>query len=804
MVELTLSEKPLGLQRPRSYWKVITAAATALFVWLQCDFRSGIQSLAAFRTTEDDYAKLFLNALDINLALVWSEYYTSEAHLAGTNYPFVEWTKNKFEEYGLDATIDSYDILVSYPVDHSLKLSNVKDGLVYEPSLKEDVLKKDPTTGGDDLVPTFLGYAANGNVTGQYVYANYGTKEDFAHLKELGVDIQGKIVVVRYGKIFRGLKVKFAQDGGAIGVLLYTDPGDDYGITPKNGYKQYPDGPARQESSVQRGSVQFLGGENLTPGDPTTPGYPSKPGVPREDPYSSIGKIPALPISYREVKPILKALNGYGEKPKGDWAGELDGVKYYTGPNEDYTLNLFSNQTYNITELWNVYGEIKGEVQDEVIIIGNHRDAWIKGGAGDPNSGSAVLIELARAFGELKALGYKFKRSIILQSFDGEEYGLLGSTEQGEFYANGYKRTVVAYYNVDVAVSGKNLKLGSSPTLYNVLKDTAKLLKYPDSNHTLYDHFLEKKNGYISNLGSGSDYTVYLDHLGISSADIGFIPGEGDPIYHYHSNYDSFHWMETFADPEFVFHNLAAKYIGLVALKTSEEAVLPLTVTEYATALTGFFNKSILNAPKSWLDKVVTKTDSWKTFVTHDREDVKFLSEVASDYYSPKSRYPFPELVKGKTRMCPHSHSGYSLTNEESANLTFSDLIVKTKKELKLLTDKADIFDTESMELQAKWNDRYSIGWWEKLKLVYEIRYHNRNLKFFERAFLFHEGLDSRPWYKHIVFAPGRYTGYAGQTLPGLVEAIEDEDFERTIFWLGVVTKAFKRASDQLERRLPF
>lgn len=806
MLRLEDSEKTSGLHKTATttkairYWKWGFIGATAIFLWLQFSCSSYYGDV---NSTEVDYAKLFLDALDINLALVWSEYYTSETHLAGTNYGFVEWTKNKFEEYGLKAEIDTYEMLMSYPEDHSLKLSNSKDGLVYEPSLKEDALKKDPTSQGDDLIPTFLGYAANGNVTAQYVYANYGTREDFAHLHKEGVDIKGKIVIVRYGKIFRGLKVKFAQDSGAIGVLIYTDPGDDFGITPKNGYKQYPNGPARQESSVQRGSVQFLGGENLAPGDPTTPGYPSKPGVPRKNPYTSIGQIPVLPISYREVKPILEGLNGHGKKPnKNDWVGELDGVKYFTGPNEDLTLNLYNKQTYNITELWNVYGEIKGELDNEVIIIGNHRDAWIKGGAGDPNSGSAVLIELARAFGQMKALGYKFKRTIILQSFDGEEYGLLGSTEQGEYFANKYKRKVIAYYNVDVAVAGKNLKLGASPTLYKVLKDTAKLFQYPGSNYTLYDHFVDKSNGYISNLGSGSDYTVYLDHLGISSADIGFVPGKDDPIYHYHSNYDSFYWMKTFADPDFIFHNLAAKFLGLVALKTSEEAVLPLTVTDYATTLSGYFTKAILNVPDSWLDRIVTKSKAWKSFVTHDEEDLKFLSEAASNNYQPKNDYPFPELVKGKTRMCPHSHSGYSLTNKDSVNLTFKDLIEKTKKELKLMADRTDIFDTKSKELQAKWENRQSIGWWEKVRLIYAILFHNRNLKYFERSFLFHKGLDSRPWYKHIVFAPGRYTGYAGQTLPGLVEAIEDEDFDKAVYWLGIITKAFKRASEGLDRRI--
>ncbi|RLV92817.1 putative glutamate carboxypeptidase [Spathaspora sp. JA1] len=731
-----------------------------------------------FSITEEDIdpKKVILDALETNLAGNWSKKYTAEPHLAGTNYGLVKWTEDKFSEYGFETTIDPYEIYVSYPKDHDLNLVNSTGDIIYKAPLKEDTLKKDPTTKGNDTIPTFLGYAANGNVTAEYVYANYGTREDFALLKENKVNITGKIAIVRYGKIFRGLKVKFAQDNGAVGVLLYSDPGDDFGITPANGFKQYPKGPARQESSVQRGSVQFLGGIGSAPGDPTTPGYPSKPGATRQDPHTSIGKIPALPISYREVKPILAKLNGQGKKIKG-FEGELEGFKYYTGPNSNYTLNLYNDQIYNITTMWNVYGEIKGEKTDEVIIIGNHRDAWIKGGAGDPNSGSAVLLEVARALGELKKAGYKFKRTIVLHSYDGEEYGLLGSTEQGEFFADKYQREVIAYLNLDVAVSGKHFKLGSSPVLNKVLLEIAKELVYPEEGvGSLYDHYVKAKGGeHIPTLGSGSDYTVYLEHLGIPSVDLGFQEGKGDPIYHYHSNYDSYYWISEFADKGFVYHNLAAKYLALLTLGLSEPELINFGLQDYSKGLLSYLNTTVARIPKDWLSKPIKFEDeyNWK--------DSRYITKVTNGFYEFKRR-------EGKCRIMRMMHH---------SNRTLEKVINKTFENLHSLNNSTISFDSQTAYLQKKF-DEPNKPFWQRIRLHYQIKYHNKYLQYFERNFLHREGLHERPWFKHIIFASGRYTGYAGQNLPGLNEAIEDGDFDRFVKWLHIVSKTAKRVSSRL------
>lgn len=307
----------------------------------------------------------------------------------------------------MKADIVAYDTYLNYPLDHRLALLEKKTAstgqkpdtwdVVFEATLTEDVLEEDPTTQVENGIPTFHGYSASGNVTGSFVYVNYGTFWDFEDLVRANVSLEGKIAIARYGGIFRGLKLKRAEELGMIGCILYGDPGDDGDMTEENGHKPYPKGPARNPTSVQRGSVQYL---SMGPGDPTTPGYPSKPDVPRVPVDDVLTKIPSLPISYSEAVPILKALNGYGPQAKNIneyWTRNVGlgykGVDYNIGPSPDnLVLNLVNHQNYTITPMWDVIGIINGTIPDEVVVVGNHRDAWIVGGAGDPNSGSASLM----------------------------------------------------------------------------------------------------------------------------------------------------------------------------------------------------------------------------------------------------------------------------------------------------------------------------------------------------------------------------------------------------------------------------
>lgn len=707
----------------------------------------------------------FLKVLDeTNYARNWSKIYTLEPHLSGQNDGLVEFTKEKFAEYGLvDTKVETYYVYLNTPEDHALRL--VKDGKVlYSASLEEDALPEDPTSQ-NNTIPTFHGYSASGNVTAAYFYANYGRKEDFLALARAKIDMAGKIAIVRYGEIYRGLKVKFAQENGAVGVVMYSDPGDDGEFIPQNGYKQYPHGPARNEASVQRGSVMYL---SYGPGDPTTPGYALKKDAPRTDPHATTPKIPSLPVSYRDVKPILEKLNGKGIKGSSlgkDWVGKLEGYDYSVGlsAKEEYdipSLNLFNAQNYSTVPIHNVLGTTKGILENEVIVIGNHRDAWITGGAGDPNSGSAAMLEILRSFKNLQDLGWKPYRTILWASWDGEEPGLLGLTEWAEDHAKWIGSKVVAYLNIDSAVTGNTLALQSSPVLNQVLKDAAKVLPYPKGG-TLFEHFQNGPlKGEIPILGSGSDYTVFLEHLGVPSFDIGFACNPmTDPIYQYHLNYDSFYWMETFTDPGFVYHNLMSKYLGIIALRLSGSEVIQFNVEDYASAIQGYFDDALKAVPPKWYHH---KSQSFGEYqVTLPSQLKSYNSEVTRDS---------TRLVDGHFQHIDD----------------FSEAVAVTKKAMTKFVDSARKFDQYKKDLQCQIKDSTKFNMWKRFGIYSRLQLVNLKLALLERIFLFDEGLNDRPWFKHSIYASGRYTGYAGQSLPGFREAIEDLEVEDAVKWLNV------------------
>lgn len=477
-------------------------------------------------------------------------------------------------------------------MSHSLSVS-FANGSTWTASLKEAVLEEDSVTSYPNSVPTFHGYSATGDAEAEYVYVGRGQQVDFERLKTLGISLEGKIALARYGGPFRGLKVKNAQDNGMIGCVIFTDTADDGNVTEANGYAAYPHGPARNPTSVQRGSVQFL---STYPGDPTTPGYPSKFDSPRSDKSPVTPRIPSLPISWKEAQPLLQALDGYGADGetvnRTNWVGKLNAT-YSTGPIPGTTISLSNVMRDEITWIWDSIGIINGTSDDEVIIIGNHRDAWIIGGAADPNSGSAVMIELAKAFGELLKTGWKPKRTIVLCSWDAEEYGLLGSTEWVEEYIPWLKESAVAYLNIDVGASGPDPTISASPDLHEIATETMKKVVYPYrgyNNLTLYDVWYSLSKGTVGILGSGSDYTSFL-HNGISSIDLGAEAGPTDPIYHYHSNYDTFHWMTTFGDPDYTTHKVMGQYLSLLAYHLAVDDIIPFNVENYGVQMTLYLEK---------------------------------------------------------------------------------------------------------------------------------------------------------------------------------------------------------------------
>ncbi|OAL35299.1 hypothetical protein AYO20_05350 [Fonsecaea nubica] len=681
--------------------------------------------------TFEQLIELLLETPDEEKARSWSEYYTSGPHLAGKNLSQALWTRERWEEFGVKSDIVAYDVFINYPSDHRLALL---DGhkVKYECSLEEDILDEDPTTSLKDRIPTFHGYSASGNVTAPYVYANFGTYQDFEDLRAANVSLEGKIALVKYGHIFRGLKVKRAQELGLVGVVMYSDPQEDGDITEENGYKTYPDGPARNPSSVQRGSAGTL------PGDPTTPGYPSKPGAPRVDPHGSTPRIPSLPISYADALPLLKALNGHGPNASSfdkSWHGgglSYKGVNYNIGPSPDsVVLNLVNEQEYVTTPLWNVIGIINGTAKDEVIVVGNHRDAWIAGGAGDPNSGSAALNEVIRSFGEALKAGWKPLRTIVFASWDGEEYGLIGSTEWVEEYLPWLSSSTVAYLNVDVGARGKHFEAAASPLLNKVLYAVTNSV--PSPNQTTKGQSIgDVWDGHIRTMGSGSDFTAFQDFAGIPSLDFGFGNGPEDAVYHYHSNYDSFHWMNAYGDKGWHYHVAAAKILALVTAQLSETPVLSLSAEDYAKGLSVYL------------------------------DDVK---------------------ERAKTHMAGSSFSFQALDN---ATAEFRHAATKFDEYTAGLTKK--------LAEDVPWWD-----WWKKVRLFYEVRNANEKYKTLERQFLFSGGLDDRSWFKHVVFAPGRWTGYAGATYPGLVESFEDKNITNAKRWSVIIEEALGAAAKLLE-----
>ncbi|CUS07819.1 unnamed protein product [Tuber aestivum] len=527
----------------------------------------------------------------------WSYYYTHGNHLAGTNKSMAEWTRDKWIENGIPSHLVEYEVYLNYPLSHSLSLT-IDGGERFVAGLEEDVLPEDPTTGASDRVPTFHGHSKSGSAQAEYIYVGWvlllytsyskatkqlggrmGAKKDYQRLVDLGVDLKGKIALAKYGGAFRALKVKYAQERGMTGVLIYSDPGDDGEITKANGYAAYPAGPARNPSSVQRGS--------------TTPGYPSKPGVKREDPSEFIPSIPSLPLSFRDALPLLRALDGYGltaeEVGRHRWTGGLN-VSYSVGPRPGAIISFENIVDYTYTPIWNAIGIINGTIEDEVVVIGNHRDAWIVGGASDPGSGTAVLVELSKAFGELLKLGWKPKRTIVMASWDSEESGLIGSTEWVEEFVTWATPNVVAYVNLDIAVSGPHFSLTAVPELWDLVEDTIKEVPSPKvPGKSVYDEWITK-GGKARVPGTGSDYTAFVHESGIAVIDFGFGSGPKDPVYHYHSNYDSYTWMATWGDPYFTHHSAMAQIAGKTVLRLSENTLLPYNVTTFYTALQSMFS----------------------------------------------------------------------------------------------------------------------------------------------------------------------------------------------------------------------
>jgi N-acetylated-alpha-linked acidic dipeptidase len=516
-------------------------------------------------------------------------YLTAEPHPAGSkrNNELAQWIADEWRKQGLeDVTIHEYDVLHSSPREVSLEMVKPK---YFRASLREDAYESDPDTKNPDISGAYLGYSASGEVTAPVVYAHSGNPEDYEYLKKHGIDVRGKIVLVRYSNpySYRGFKALTAERLGAAAILIYSDPAED-------GDKQgsvYPTGPWGPDSHIQRGAITY---DFLQPGDPLTPGWASVPGAKRISPAEAISlpKIVGVPLSWRDAKPLLENMGG--EVAPESWQGGLPLQYRLGGKRVRVHLKVDMDtreQPYYVTE-----ARIRGsENPDEWVILGNHRDAWVFGGV-DPSSGTASMLELTRGLGDLLRQGIRPGRTIVICSWDGEEYALTGSTEWGEQYAEELRRKAVAYLNVDEATSGRNFQGEAVGSLAPLLLGLTRVMDAP-SGVTLYEEWKLTRQAELraaqppldselvnTRIGSGSDHTVFLNHLGIPTVELSFT----GPYGVYHSAYDDYFWMNHFGDPGYRYHALMSQLWGSLALRLANAEILPFDFESYGENLMKF------------------------------------------------------------------------------------------------------------------------------------------------------------------------------------------------------------------------
>lgn len=689
------------------------------------------------------------------------------------------------------AWIDVYYPVMNTPVNHSVSILG-DDGLpVWAAPLEEVADDTDPEAGKYFAsVPTFHGLSASGEVTGKLIYANYGRQEDYKALVAKGVDFTGAIVIVRYGGIFRGLKVKGAQELGAAGVLIFSDPSDDGAVTEENGYLAYPYGPARNPTSVQRGSVQYL---SVYPGDPTTPGYPAYENSTRTE-GENMPKIPSLPISWANAQVLLNEISEGGL---------------------NRTVSLVNHVDTRVIPIWNTMGVIPGHIRDEIVVVGNHRDAWVMG-ATDPSSGTVSAHEFVRGLGVLLKSGWKPLRTLVIASWDAEEYGLMGSTEWGEDFEDFLEKHVVAYVNLDSSVSGSRFGVSGSPSLAHLLRGAAEELPHPtkpgkslwdakndvgifegpvdDEVLQMYEAEVQQADSVgVSPLGSGSDYTVFLQRIGVASTNMGFGGTPHDPAYHYHSVYDSERWQELYGDPGFFRHVAIAKLLGLQTLRLLDSIILPLNTTHYAFELEGYLQQVESIADSANLDVDFSSLRSslrslQKASIALDEEKYEAEKElkkiikklVRRKIIRRKVRKAWCKVKAFFGKEC-HKKGEEHVGDEQASVVKVPTFTTEESRVFHPRVGRAPAWaeehrDGHKCEMKAHGHKHKNKHLYKKLKkAVKRVRKANAKLVAFEHGFISKEGIKDREWYKHLGVAPGKWLGYGATTLPALTESFTIE-----------------------------
>ena len=683
----------------------------------------------------------------------WMKRLAGRPHHLGSVYgkQNAEYMRDLFRSWGYDAEIETYKVLFPTP---KIRLLEMTAPAKFKAKLEEPAVKEDGTSGqrGEQL-PTYNAWSADGDVTAQLVFVNYGVPDDYDQLERLGIDVKGKIVIAKYGGSWRGIKPKVAQEHGAIGCLIYSDPKED-------GYFQgdvYPKGAFRSRQGAQRGSVQDM---PVYPGDPLTPNIGATADAKRLDrkDATNLIKIPVIPISYGDAQPLLEAMGGPVAPER--WRGALP-ITYHVGPGPA-TVHLKLSFSWDMVDCHNVIAKLKGSTfPDEWVIRGNHHDAWVNG-ANDPLSGMVALMEEARAVGELVKTGWKPKRTLVYCAWDGEEPSLIGSTEWVEDHATELQQKAVAYINSDGNGRGF-LYAGGSHALEPLMTEVTRDVIDPQTNVSVFERMrsaeavraatpkarkevLDKKTLKLGALGSGSDYSPFFQHLGIPSLNLGF--GGEDDGGEYHSIYDSYDKYRRFGDPGFTYGIALAKVAGRTTLRLADAEILP------------FDFKSFYTTVSTYATEVTAVLDNLReaTLVENRMIDEKRYV-LAND---PKEKY----VVAAKKDDVPY--------------LDFSSL-----QNAIVALEKAT---TEFTTLQTA-NPAPGANTTRLNQVLYQS----------EQKLLTDSGLPRRAWYRHTIYAPGFYTGYGVKTLPGIREAIEQRNWKEAQEQIESTAKALERFTAEVK-----
>ena len=712
--------------------------------------------------TERDWEAKFQAIPDPAILRSSMERMSAHPHHVGSPYDKAnaDWLLAKMKEYGLDAHIESFDVLFPTPKERALEMVAPSH---FTAKIEEPTVADDPTSSQhSEQLPTYNAYSIDGDVTAPVVYVNYGIPADYEALERQGVSVKGAIVIARYGQSWRGIKPKVAAEHGAVGCLIYSDPRDD-GFSAGD---TFPNGPMRPKDGVQRGSVMDM---PVYPGDPLTPGVGATKDAKRLplDQVKTLTKIPVMPISYADAQPMLAALQG--PLAPAAWRGGLP-ITYHLGPGPA-KVHLKLKFNWDLKPLYDVIVRIPGSVYpDEWVIRGNHHDAWVNG-AEDPVSGAVALMEEARGLSTLLKQGWKPKRTIILCFWDGEEPALLGSTEWAEEHADELRQKAAVYINSDGNGRGE-LRVEGSHTLEKFLNGVARDIQDPEAHVSVWKRMQAellvspppnlspqdrqesrtRPDLRIGALGSGSDYTAFLDHLGIASVNLGY--GGEDRGGIYHSIYDDFYWYTHFSDTNFVYGRALAQTAGTAVMRLADAELLPLDFSDFTDTIRHYVDQ-VEKLAKDERDAIIERNHAIDSGAFREASDPRFPT-----FAPPKETVPpflnFAPLENGFAALARNAQQ-YDQALAHSAENGSAALARASLKQV------------------------------------------NDQLVQIERAFTLKDGLPNRPWFEHQIYAPGFYTGYGVKTLPGVRESIEQKDWKLAEEEIAKVGKVLENAGEAIQ-----